>query len=90
MPVWSANGHELYYAAPNGAIMAATVHAGIAFLADTPRALFSPRIRLITGVTRRQFDVSRDGRFLVNTLPLDSQAVSGITLVQNWTVKIPQ
>ena len=90
MPVWSADGHELYYAAPNGAIMAAAVHAGSAFVADTPRALFSPSIKLITGVTRRQFDVSEDGRFLVNTVSPETQAVRGITLVQNWSAKLPQ
>ena len=90
MPVWSASGNELYYASPSGAIMSATVHAGSAFLADSPRVLFSPNIRLVTGVTRRQFDVSRDGRFLVNTVPVETQAVSGVTLVQNWTAKLPQ
>ena len=90
MPVWSASGHEVYYASPSGAIMAATVHAGSPFLADSPRVLFSPNIRLVSGVTRRQFDVSRDGRFLVNTVPAETQAVSGVTLVQNWTAKLPQ
>ena len=33
----------------------------------------------------RQYDVSRDGRFLINTVP--DGAASPITLIQNW--KLP-
>ena len=31
----------------------------------------------------RQYDVTRDGRFLINTV-LDDQAASPITLIQHW------
>ena len=33
---------------------------------------------------------SSDGRFLVNTVPPEPQSMPGITLVQNWTAKLPQ
>ena len=88
MPVWSTNGHELYYASLNGELMAATVHAGKTFLADNPRVLFSSRLRLVSAGTRRQYDVTSDGRFLVNTVPPEPQGMPGITLVQNWTATL--
>jgi len=90
MPMWSADGRQLYYVAPDGAIMSAAIHVGDKFLADTPRVLFIAHMRLATGVTRRQFDVSRDGRFLVNVNPPEAQSMPSITLVQNWTAKLPQ
>ena len=88
--MWSADGRQLYYVAPDGAIMSAAIHVGDKFLADTPRVLFIAHMRLATGVTRRQFDVSRDGRFLVNVNPPEAQSMPSITLVQNWTAKLPQ
>jgi hypothetical protein len=90
MPLWSADGHQIYYVASDGAIMAVTVHAGSTFLADTPRRLFIPGMRLVTGVTRRQYDISRDGRFLVDINLSQPQVMPGITLVQNWTAKLRQ
>jgi Tol biopolymer transport system component len=90
MPLWSADGHQIYYVAPDGAIMAVAVHSGSTFLADTPHRLFIPGIRLVTGVTRRQYDVSRDGRFLVNINPSQPQIMPSITLVENWTAKLRQ
>ena len=90
MPLWSADGHQIYYVASDGAIMAVAVHTGSTFLADTPHRLFAPAIRLVTGVTRRQYDISRDGRFLVDINLSQPQVMPGITLVQNWTAKLPQ
>ena len=34
----------------------------------------------------RQYDVARDGRFVINTIP-DDAAASTITLLQNWKPK---
>jgi serine/threonine protein kinase len=90
MPIWSPDGHELYYVSSDSTLMAAAVRVGRTFEADTPRVLFTPGIRLVTGVTRRQYDVSRDGRFLINMNPPETQAMPGITLVQNWKAKLPQ
>ncbi len=33
---------------------------------------------------RQQYDVTRDGRFLLN-VPLEDEATSSITVVLNWT-----
>ena len=58
---------------------------GTALEPGTPVALFPTRI-LGGGVDNgqgRQYDVTRDGRFLINTV-LDDQAATPITLIQNW------
>ena len=90
MPMWNPEGHQLYYVSSDTTLMAAAVRTGRTFEADTPHVLFTPGIRLVTGVTRRQYDVSRDGRFLINMNPPETQAMPGITLVQNWTAKLGQ
>jgi serine/threonine protein kinase len=82
MPAWSRDGRELYYCAPDGKLMAAAVHTEHGFLADAPRPLFNSNVRIITGVTRNQYDVMPDGKFLINTA-LESPN-SAVTLVQNW------
>jgi dipeptidyl aminopeptidase/acylaminoacyl peptidase len=83
-PRWRADGKELYFIAPDGKLMAATVTAsGSAFEPGTPVALFQTRI--YNGVTpvRPQYAVSKDGRFLINQAVEESTA-SPITLILNW------
>ena len=84
-PRWRSDGRELYYIAPDGKMMAASVTtSGTTFQAGTPMALFQTRI--YGGGTDvnvgHQYDVSTDGRFLINTVLEDS--TSPITLLQNW------
>ena len=84
-PKWRSDGRELYYIGPNGEMMAAAIAATATTLEPgAPVALFAARI-LGGGVDNnlgRQYDVTRDGRFLINTLLED--ASSPITLIQNW------
>ena len=51
-----------------------------------PAALF--RTRILGGRTSVElgmnYDITRDGRFLINTV-LEDSAASPITLLQNWT-----
>jgi Tol biopolymer transport system component len=84
-PRWRRDGKELYYLAPNGALMAAPITVTGATLAPgAPVALFP--IGVYGGgvdiAQNRQYDVTRDGRFLINTV-LD-EAAAPITLIQNW------
>jgi hypothetical protein len=83
--LWGPNGKELYYIAPDGKLMAVPIAVNGATLAPgTPVALFQARI-YGDGTDNGQggqYDVSRDGRFLINTVPGD--AASPITLLQNW------
>ena len=85
-PRWRHDGQELYYLAPSGALMAAPIAVtGASVAPGAPVALFPTRI-LGGGVDSaqgRQYDVTRDGRFLINT-GLDD-AAAPITLLQHWT-----
>jgi len=83
---WARDGKELYYFAPDGSLIGVPVRfSGAAIQPGTPVTLF--RTRAVGGGTDInqgiQFDVSRDGRFLVNTL-LDDVGAAPITLLQNW------
>ena len=84
-PRWRADGKELYFLAPDAAMMAVPVTAaGSSFEVGAPVTLFPTRI--VTGGTvaqnRAQYAVAPDGRFLINTV-LD-EAAAPITLMLNW------
>jgi hypothetical protein len=69
-------------------LMAVSVTAaGTAFEMGTPRALFPSRAAFgganIVGITW-QYDVAKDGRFLINVLTGDG-GTAPITVIQNWT-----
>ncbi len=87
-PFWRPDGKELYYLNSAGAMMAAPITVtGSTLEPGTPVVLFPTRI-VSGGVDNaqsrqgRQYDVARDGRFLINTV-LDS-APPPITLLMNW------
>jgi Tol biopolymer transport system component len=80
-PRWRRDGKELFYLAPDRKLMAVSVKMGVAFEADTPRALFQTELN--TGDLRQSYAVSADGqRFLLNT-PLEG-GPPPITVVLNW------
>jgi Tol biopolymer transport system component len=82
---WRLDGKELYYIGPNGEMMAAPITAtGTTLEPGAPVALFPTRIwgGGVDNAQGRQYDVTRDGRFLINTVLED--ASSPITLLQNW------
>ncbi|HET9387294.1 MAG TPA: protein kinase, partial [Gemmatimonadales bacterium] len=85
-PRWSHDGKELYYIAPDGKLMAATITVkNGAIEAGTPRVLFQTRTPggALQPYSRPQYDVSSDGRFLINTI-VEGTATSPITLLLNW------
>jgi eukaryotic-like serine/threonine-protein kinase len=85
-PRWRADGKELYYIGQAGQMMAASITVmGTSLAPGAPVKLFDTRI-YGGGVDNRlgtQYDVARDGRFLIDTV-LD-EATAPITLLQNWT-----
>ena len=86
MPAWSPDGRELYFWQGNK-LMAATVHHEQGFVADAPHPLFEARVRTFVGVSRNQYEVTRDKRFLIN-VNVNAQTNPSITLVQNWTARL--
>ncbi len=85
-PRWSGDGKELYFIAPDATLMAVPIRATTTMLeAGVPATLFQTR-RLGGGSNvigrSHQYDVARDGRFLIN---VDAQASAPpITLLMNW------
>jgi hypothetical protein len=85
LPLWRSDGRELYYVSPDGAMMAAAIKiSGTTVEPARPVMLFPTR--MVGGGADiqlgRQYDVTADGRFLVNTLL--NEAPAPITLLQNW------
>jgi Tol biopolymer transport system component len=80
-PRWSRDGKELFYIAPSGKLMATPVKIGATFEPGLPVPLFDVKV---SGYF--PYDVSPDGRFLINT-PLDQAqaAPSPINVILNWS-----
>ena len=85
-PRWNHDGKELYYIAPDSMLMAAPIGVKDGTVTrGTPVPLFQTRI---VGGGRaypiiHQYDVTRDGRFLINVRVGDTPA-SPLTLLLNW------
>jgi Tol biopolymer transport system component len=85
-PRWSRNGKELYFIAPDAKLMAAPMSTSATMAeAGAPVALFQTQ-RLGGGMNviarGHQYDVTGDGRFLIN---VDSESsATPITLLLNW------
>jgi Tol biopolymer transport system component len=85
-PRWSRDGRELYFIAPDAKLMAVPIRATAAAIdAGAPVALFQTRrVGGGSNVIGRghQYDVNRDGRFLIN---VEAEASAPpLTLLWNW------
>ena len=81
-PRWRSDGKELYYLAPDNKLMAAAAAAqGSTFAPGTPQPLF--QAHSAPGPFKQQYDVARDGRFLINT-ELQDTVTEPIHLLLNW------
>jgi serine/threonine protein kinase/dipeptidyl aminopeptidase/acylaminoacyl peptidase len=82
-PRWRPDGKELFFMAPDGKLMAASVRSRAGtFEAESPAPLFQTRVPTSgAAYLMPQYAVSNDGRFLVNTRVDD--AVTPIVLILN-------
>jgi len=78
-PCWSRDGKELFFLSTDTKIMSAAITTSPGFEAATPVSLFSVTLR---PDTLAQFDVSRDGRFLVNSIVTRTDTPT--TLITDW------
>jgi eukaryotic-like serine/threonine-protein kinase len=89
-PAWSRNGRELFYVAPNTAMMAVPVQTSPRFSAGNPSKLFDGPRNLVQ--PSRTYDVSPDGqRFLMIKDPTvgDQNTPSlPINVVVHWTEEL--
>lgn len=88
-PVWNPNGRELFYRNENK-LMAVDITTRPAFTAGKPKELFSgDYVTPIPWV--RNFDVSRDGRFLmVQSAAGEHRRPTQIIVVLNWQEELKQ
>jgi Tol biopolymer transport system component len=83
-PRWRADGKELYFIAPDGKLMAASITSTEAtFARGAPAPLFSVTLAPGAGTNKQQYVVSRDGHFLINQ-PVETSITPPITLILNW------
>ena len=87
---WRPDGQELFYVAPDGRLMAATIRIEATMQKPdigAPVALFATRLASgsgITGVARKpQYAVASNGRFLMN-VAVEQGTASPISVVLNW------
>jgi eukaryotic-like serine/threonine-protein kinase len=76
-PFWCADGKEIYYRAPSGAIMAVDVTTSPAFQIGRSRRLFDVLANLA-------IDVPRDGKRFLIGMPQQDSGPQAITVVMNW------
>jgi dipeptidyl aminopeptidase/acylaminoacyl peptidase len=94
-PRWRRDGHELFYVAPDGKLMAVAIEVepdGRTVSPGAPVALFPTRFATGANVSvgfnsRPQYAVAPDGRFLMN-VTVDDPTPSPITLVLNWAAAL--
>jgi eukaryotic-like serine/threonine-protein kinase len=86
-PEWGHDGKELYYLAPGGKLMEASVkESGSAVQIGTPAELFQEQ-QMNSSANARAYSVAPDGkRFLVDKA--EKGASPPLTLVANWTAGI--
>lgn len=84
-PRWRANGREIFYISPDAKMMAVSFQSsGSTPEIGKPVTLFQTRkVRGGTSNVLQQYDVSQDGRFLIN-VNADESVASPIMLIMNW------
>ena len=86
--MWKQDGNSLFYLAPDGRLMEASVKAkGSAVEIGVSHQLFQTSL-LGSALSTRTYTVAPNGeRFLVNGL-LQGSAPESLTLVTNWTAAL--
>jgi Tol biopolymer transport system component len=102
-PTWAANGRELFYLSPEGAMMSVAVETEVDFSFRQPVELFDGPFRTSSAPWARYYDVAPDGRFLMirrvpanpaDSLPEPPNAVDaatpveGVVVVENWFAEL--
>jgi eukaryotic-like serine/threonine-protein kinase len=83
-PRWSRDGRQIFYIQPDRKLMAVSFDPQKG-AAGAPRVLFQTRI-VAPNFALFQYDVSPDGRFLINSFPSNSS--SPLTVLTGWTALV--
>jgi len=84
-PLWSRDGHELFYVAADRQMMAVPVTTVSTFHAGRATALFDTQLDSVWMDTRNHYDVSPDGRRFVIITPSTDRREAPFTLLANWS-----
>ena len=85
-PLWRGDGRELFFIAPDGAMMAASITIGSALDAGIPRVLFPSGITM--SGNRRQYAVTQDGQRFLLFVSQQRSTPTPLTVVVNWQKSI--
>ena len=84
-PLWSHSGQELFYLAPDGALMRVVVGSGPAWSAGPPTKLLEGRYVVNVGNQGRNYDITADGRrFLMMKANGTPEVAPQIIVVQHF------
>jgi hypothetical protein len=83
-PRWSRDGKRVFYIQPDRKLMVVSLDPRTG-TASAPRMVFQTRI-IAPSYAFLQYDVSPDGRFLINSFPSNSS--SPLTLLTRWTALV--
>ena len=91
-PLWSRDGRELFYVAPNGALMTVpTEPTASLWSAGAPTPVVRPGYFTAAGLpfTGRHYDVTLDGqRFLMLKEDESAASTAQINIVLNWSEEL--
>jgi Tol biopolymer transport system component len=86
-PKWRDDGQELFYLAPDGALMTAAVHSDPTFGADSPRLLFKTDLKGVRpgrAGNQREYDVTGDGQRFLFLESIGGSTPPPMTVVVDW------
>jgi eukaryotic-like serine/threonine-protein kinase len=88
-PRWRGDGKELFYLAPDGKMMAASINGGTNFDSATPTVLFQAHAREFFATSEQVvYDVTKDGqRFLINTQVKNTET-HPMSVILNWDAEL--
>jgi Tol biopolymer transport system component len=85
-PRWRRDGRELFYIAPDSALMAVAIGDGRAFNASAPRRLFALPQGLGSPILD-EYAVAADGASFLVAEPIRARGVQPITVIVNWPAR---
>ena len=84
-PVWSRDGREIFYVAPDGRLNSVEVSVkGPEFEAGAPRPLFDLRLAGTHWPDPRQYDVAVDGQRFLVVRRVEDAGPDALVVILNW------
>jgi Tol biopolymer transport system component len=85
-PVWNPNNKEIFYRIGDRMMSVAVTAAGNELQLATPQQLFARAYAYGAGITIANYDVAKDGRFI---MVRDDATVGRLRVIQNWHANTP-